>query len=74
MREDDIKGLTPQEIQKKFALPSTPKFVVDIKLEAGTKIRTGIANSLFGFEGGGQQFDLIGQRVGDFVNPRPLPK
>lgn len=56
---EDIKGLTPSQIQNKFSLPSTPKFVVDVELEAGTRIRTGTANSLFGFDGGGQQFDLF---------------
>ena|GEM_PF-5580440 len=73
MKADDIKGLTPSQIQNKFALPATPKFVVDVELDAGTRIRTGTANPLFGFEGGGQQFDLIGQRVGNFTNPRTLP-
>ncbi|QMV42441.1 RHS repeat-associated core domain-containing protein [Cohnella cholangitidis] len=73
MKADDIKGLTPSQIQDKFALPTTPKFVADVELDAGTRIRTGTANPLFGFEGGGQQFDLMGQRVGNFTNPRPLP-
>jgi hypothetical protein len=73
MKVEDIKGLTPSEIHNKFALPKTPKFVADVELDAGTKIRTGVANPLFGFDGGGQQFDLMGQRVGSFVNPRPLP-
>ena len=73
MQADDIKGLNPLQIQDKFALPTTPKFIVDVELNAGTKIRTGIVNPLFGFTGGGQQFDLIGQRVGNFINPRPLP-
>ncbi|WP_025729730.1 hypothetical protein [Heyndrickxia ginsengihumi] len=73
MKADDIKGLTPSQIQDKFALPTTPKFVADVELDAGTRIRTGTVNPLFGFKGGGQQFDLMGQRVGNFTNPRPLP-
>ncbi|MCC5804382.1 ribonuclease YeeF family protein [Rossellomorea vietnamensis] len=73
MKGDDIKGLTPAQIQEKFALPITPKFVADVELDVGTRIRTGTVNPLFGFEGGGQQFDLMGQRVGNFTNPRPLP-
>lgn len=73
MKAEDIKSLTPSQIQNKFALPTTPKFVVNVELDAGTRIRTGTANPIFGFEGGGQQFDLMGKRVGNFTNPRPLP-
>ncbi|MFC6335078.1 hypothetical protein ACFP56_20800, partial [Paenibacillus septentrionalis] len=73
MKADDIRGLTPSQIQVKFALPTTPKFIVDVELDAGTRIRAGTANPLFGLQGGGQQFDLMGQRVGNFTNPRPLP-
>ncbi len=73
MKADDIKGLTPSQIQEKFALPTPKKFVANVELDAGTRIRTGTVNPLFGFEGGGQQFDLMGQRVGNFTNPRPLP-
>jgi hypothetical protein len=72
MKADDIRGLTPSQIQDKFALPTTPKFILDVELDAGTRIRTGTANPLFGSQGGGQQFDLMGQRVGNFTNPRPL--
>jgi hypothetical protein len=73
IRTEDIQGLTPQQIQNKFALPTTPKYVTDVILEEGTQIRTGIANDLFGFDGGGTQFDLMGQYVGNFVNGRLLP-
>ena len=73
MRAEDIAGLTPQQIQNKFALPSTPLYVTDVVLEAGTVLRTGTANGLFGFSGGGTQFDLMGQYIGDFINPRLLP-
>ena len=72
MKADDIKGLTPSQIQDKFALPITPKFVTNVELDAETIIRTRNVNPLFGFECGGQQFDLTGQRVGNFTNPRPL--
>jgi hypothetical protein len=73
MKAEDIAGLTPQQIQNKFALPSTPKYVTDVVFESGTTLRTGTANGLFGFDGGGIQFDLMGQYIGDFVNPRLLP-
>ena len=70
MREEEIVGLTTEQIQNKFALPSTPKYITDVVIESGTKLRMGEANSLFGFDGGGTQFDLMGQYVGDFINPR----
>jgi len=43
-----------------------------VDLVGGTTIRPGTVNPLFGFKGGGQQFDLMGQRIGNFTNPRPL--
>jgi hypothetical protein len=72
MKAEDIVGLTPKQIQNKFALPTAPKYIVDLKLPAGSKIRAGEANSLFGFEGKGVQFDMIGQYIGEWVNPRLL--
>ena len=41
MKAEDIVGLTPQEIQNKFALPNTPKYICDVNLEAVTRLRTG---------------------------------
>ena len=72
MKAEDIAGLTPQEIQNKFALPNTPKYICDVNLEAGTRLRTGEVNPLFGFDGGGEQYDLIinGKNVGAFTNER----
>ena len=73
MKADDIKGLTPLEIQNKFDLPNTPKYVCDVELEDGTHIRVGEVNPLDGWgNGGGTQYDLIGQRIGDFKNERLL--
>ncbi len=73
MKVEDIQGLTASQIQNKFSLPSTPKYVTDVLLPEGTIIREGIVNPLEGWgTGGGIQYDLIGQRIGEFVNPRPL--
>lgn len=73
MKADDIRGLTPSQIQDKFALPAIPKFITDVKLPAGTIVRMGIVNPLDGWgNGGGVQFDLMGQRIGEFINPRRL--
>ena len=73
VRAEDIAGLTPEQIQNKFSLPSTSTHMTDVILPQGTMLRTGIANGVFGFDGGGIQFDMMGQRIGDFVNVRPLP-
>ena len=35
MRAEDIKGLTPKEIQAKFALEYEPKFIGEVELKAG---------------------------------------
>lgn len=73
MKAEDIEGLTPLEIQNKFALPNTPKYVCYVELEVGTHIRVGEVNPLDGWgSGGGTQYDLIGQRIGNFINERLL--
>ena len=66
MRAEDIKGLTPLQIQDKFALPSLPKFIGEVKIRSGSTIRMGKVNPNFGFNGGGIQFDLKGQYIGKF--------
>ena len=68
MKGEDIAGLTPQQIQNKFALSTAPTHVTDVTLNAGTRLRKGIANGLFGYEGGGAQFYMIGQRMGEATN------
>lgn len=73
MKYDDIKGLSPNQIKDKYALPTTPKYVVDVKLEKGTTLRAGITNRVSEWgSSGGLQFDLMNQRIVEFVNPRPL--
>ncbi len=74
MKEEDILGLSPAQIRQKFALPAEPKYIVDVELDAGTNLRCGIANGVedWGVQGGGVQFDLMGQFVNGFKNPRPL--
>ena len=46
MCAEDIKGLTPEQIQQKFALPSTPKYIGEVKLKAGSNIRMGEVNPI----------------------------
>lgn len=64
MKESDIAGLSPAEIQDKFALPATPSHVIDVRPPPGTPMRTGTVNPLFGGAGGAQQFEFL-ERVND---------
>jgi len=75
MKAEDIQGLTTQQIQDKFALPSLPKYVCDAEIDAGSTLRCGIAGPQveFGGQGGGVQFDLMNQYIGTFTNSRLLP-
>ena len=73
MRPEDIEGLTPIEIKDRFALPNIPKYVCDVELDAGTHVRSGEANAIQGWgQGGGIQYDLMGQKIGAFINERTL--
>ena len=67
MKKEDVDGLTPQQIQEKYALPNLPTNYSTIILSPPAKIRKGIANSLFGKSGGGTQYDLMGNNFGDFT-------
>ncbi len=76
MKYDDIKGLTPEQIADKFALPQVPKYICDVVVPAGTNLRTGECNPLYGWKGGGQQFDLMGVRIDKecYVDEREIGK
>ena len=73
MLEEDIIGLTAEQIRDKYALPATPKYIVDVILPEGTTIRGGIANGVPGLgQGDGLRFDMMGQQIGEFINPRSI--
>jgi hypothetical protein len=74
MREEEIRGLSPGQIQEKFALPEPPSYVSDVNVPAGTKIRVGTVGAQEGWgSGGGVQYELQ-QRLppSAFTNRRPL--
>ncbi|MDD5152001.1 MAG: hypothetical protein PHC28_16230, partial [Flavobacterium sp.] len=48
MKPEDIEGLSPAEIQAKFALPNEPTHIVDVNAEGAT-IEVGPVNENFGF-------------------------
>lgn len=66
MRAEDIRGLTPLQIQEKFSLPQLPEYIGEVTVPKGSTIRAGEVNPLFGSKGGGFQFDMMQQRIGDF--------
>ncbi|TDW16249.1 hypothetical protein EDD63_12613 [Breznakia blatticola] len=66
MKAEDIKNLTPAEIQAKYALPYEPVYVAEVKLDAGTNIHIGEVAPNFGYSGGGIQIDMKGAWVGEF--------
>ena len=72
MRKEDINGLTPEEIQIKYALPDLPNHWTMVNLNAGDELRISITNQNFDLDGGAIQFDLMGEYIGEFVNGRPL--
>ncbi len=61
MKQEDIAGLTADEIHQLYALPNQPLYVSKVTIPANTTIRTGICGPIEGFgNGGGLQFDLMG--------------
>lgn len=71
MEYEEIKGLSPYEIKDKYSLQNVPKYICDVEISKGSQIRVGIANSIPEWgNGGGVQYDLMGQRIGSFYNER----
>lgn len=74
MRTTDIQGLTPLQIQQKYALPTIPSHVVDIAVPPGFRMGVGIAapNSYARSGGGGVQFQALSEYKNIPGNPTPL--
>jgi hypothetical protein len=73
-RAKDIEGLTPEQIQSKFALENTPDHMIDIDVPSGTEVEAGVVNENFYQTGGGTQFRLM-EQIPDasFQNLQILP-
>lgn len=61
-----IKGLSPEQIASKYALPQVPTHVVDVKVPSGQTLRASMANDVqirqgLGDNGGGGgvQFEVV---------------
>lgn len=59
MKREAIEGLTPEQIKSKYALPELPTHVSEVYVPAGTRIRSGTANSVFGGTGNATQYELL---------------
>lgn len=74
MAYDDVKGLTPEQIKEKFALPDLPKYIVEVEVPAGAQLYTGECNSIknWGNGGGTQYFLAGGNRPKIYGNIKPI--
>jgi len=70
MRKEAIEGLTAEQIQRKYSLLSKPKFVSEVHVPAGTRIRTGKVETNFEIQGGGGQ----GATQYEWLNTRVPPE
>jgi len=68
MKREALRGLTPEQIKSKYALPELPSHMSEVHVPAGTKVRTGTVNPLPEFNGIGDstQYELL-QRLPESV-------
>lgn len=85
MRASTVRGLTPEQIRDRFALPALPTNVTNVLVPAGTCLMSGIAGPIpIWGNGGAQQSYLIGRNRTDtcrydflklginYINQRPI--
>lgn len=85
MRASTVRGLTPEQIRDRFALPALPTNIENVLVPAGTCLMSGIAGPIPAWgNGGAQQTYLIAHNNTDscrypflvsginYVNQRPL--
>jgi hypothetical protein len=75
MPESEVRGLSPAQIQEKFALPQAPQYMTEVKAPAGTLLRVGEAGPIPGWgNGGGMQVQLMDRiPASAYQNARPYP-
>ena len=78
MKKEAVKGLTAEQIQRKYSLLSKPSYISDVHVPAGTRIRAGKVETNFEIQGGGGQgaiqYEWLSGRVPDTAikNTKPL--
>ncbi|WP_374593845.1 DUF6861 domain-containing protein [Aquabacterium sp.] len=75
MPESEVRGLTPAQIQAKFALPQSPQYITEVQAPAGTLVRMGEAGPISGWgPGGGTQVQLMDRiPASSYANAKPYP-
>ena len=76
MRESEIQGLSPEQIQSRFALPgeNVPTEMVEVEVPAGTLMQVGYAGTNSFGTGGGVQVELMQEiPASSFGTPTALP-
>jgi RHS repeat-associated protein len=76
MKESEIQGLSPEQIQQRFALPgeNAPSEIVEIEVPQGTLMQVGYAGTNSFGTGGGVQFEAMEAIPGSsFGIPTALP-
>lgn len=65
MKYSDIQGLTPAQIQAKFALPNVPTHYCNVTVPSGTSVYVGVVGENYGFMAG----EAIQYELSDFLPP-----
>ncbi len=76
MKESEIQGLSPEQIQSRFSLPGeyAPTEMVEVEVPAGTLMQVGYAGTNAWGTGGGVQFEAMQILPGSaFGTPTALP-
>ena len=75
VREEAVKGLSPEQLRKKYSLPKAPTEISEVTLPKGIKIRRGRVAENFGGNSGAVQYEILGTdpQKSWFGNRRPLP-
>jgi RHS repeat-associated protein len=76
MKESEIQGLSPEQIQQRFALPgqNAPSEIVEVEVPAGTLMQVGYAGTNAWGTGGGVQYELLQEiPLASFGAPTGLP-
>jgi len=75
VRKEAVKGLSPEQLQKKYSLPRAPTEISDVTLPQSVKIRRGRVAENFGGNSGAVQYEILDTDLQKFwfANKRSLP-
>ncbi len=58
VRQSDIEGLSPAEVENKLSLSYQPEYISDVTVPQGVRVNMGSVKSNFGGDSGAKQFNL----------------